>query len=397
MYVCAWQGASLNALNCNVTTIAFCTAPENVASFPAMGPLEKLCCWDIWCWGDLAVLYSWSMEHVWLLCRQNASLWELPPEARVFHGWEPCGTCSYCCVWREHVYRLQPQGVSSPTGISAWAGGSDLARMNGATGCCWEGSTTQRVSQDVAALLSCCTLYLVMQHMQGCAVTVSCHTCELEADAGELCIPGWALPWAPLAARKDARRHLWPLQPHNFWLKQNKEQRELLEGVCTSKRIIRLWPQGGNSLDCNCLPALMMARYFPKPFNKSNWAHLSQSSDLVLGSLPVPFGILCGGRSNCFSFCCWLISSCGCLMYKWAFEFGSMNPAVLPKSTNEAVTMAILFCCCSDKPSMWKTLSLTSLKGKAELSLLWELKAAGRKESRKASGHCLAVAAECPG
>lgn len=163
-------------------------------------------------------------------------------------------------------------------------------------GCCWEGSTTQRGSQDMAALLSCCTLYLATQPMWGWAVTVSCHTCELEADTGELCLPGWALFWAPLAAcfsaaaSKDAKRHVGPLQPHNFWLRQNKEQRELLEGVCTSKRIIRLCPQGGSALDCNCLPALMMARYFPKPFNKSNCARLSQSPDVMLGFLPAcPF------------------------------------------------------------------------------------------------------------
>lgn len=94
------------------------------------------------------------------------------------------------------------------------------------------------------------------------------------------------------------------LQPQNFWLKRKKkkEQRELLEGVCTSKRIIRFCPQGGRALDCSGLPALMMSRYFPKPFNESNCAHLSQSSDVMLSFLPVPFGILCGARSNFFSF-----------------------------------------------------------------------------------------------
>lgn len=93
------------------------------------------------------------------------------------------------------------------------------------------------------------------------------------------------------------------LQPQNFWLKQKKkEQRELLEGVCTSKRIIRFCPQGGRALDCSGLPALMMARYFPKPLNEGNCAHLSQSSDVMLSFLPVPFGILCGARSNFFSF-----------------------------------------------------------------------------------------------
>lgn len=127
----------------------------------------------------------------------------------------------------------------------------------------------------------------------------------------------------------------------------------------------------------------MMARYFPKPFNESNCAHLSQSSDVMLSFLPVPIGILCGARSNFFSFWCWLVSSCVCLMCKRAFEFGIMNPAALPKSMNKAVTMAILFCCCSDKPSMWKTLGLISLKGKAKLSLLWELKAEDKEGVKK--------------
>lgn len=70
-------------------------------------------------------------------------------------------------------------------------------------------------------------------------------------------------------------------------------------------------------------------------------------------------------------------------MYQYAFEFGSMSPAILSKSTNEAVTMAILFCCCSDKPSVWKTFDLTSLNGKAKLSLLCELKAEEKEEVKK--------------
>lgn len=97
--------------------------------------------------------------------------------------------------------------------------------------------------------------------------------------------------------------------------------------------------------------------------------------------LTVPFGILGGGRSNLFSFWCWLIPSCISLMFKRAFELGSMNPAVLPKSTNKAVTMAIL--CCSDKPSMLRTLGLIFLKGKAKISLLWELKAEKKEGAKK--------------
>lgn len=58
------------------------------------------------------MLYSWSMLHVWLFCEQRASLWESPPKARVLHGWGPCGICSYCCVWRDCIYRLHPQGLS---------------------------------------------------------------------------------------------------------------------------------------------------------------------------------------------------------------------------------------------------------------------------------------------
>lgn len=181
------------------------------------------------------------------------------------------------------------------------------------------------------------------------------------------------------------------LEPHNFWLKQNKKHRELLEGVCTSERIIKLCPWGERALSCGCLPTWMKVSYFPEPFNERDWAHLSQISDAMMLLLTVPFGILGGGKSNLFSFWCWLIPSCTSLMYKWAFEFGSMNPAVPHKSTNKAVTMAIL--CCSDKPSMWKTLGLTSLKGKAKLSLLWELKAEKKEGAKKGYWPLLVVSA----
>lgn len=77
------------------------------------------------------------------------------------------------------------------------------------------------------------------------------------------------------------------------------------------------------------------------------------------------------------------------LVYKWAFEFGSVSPDVLSKSSIEAVSVAVLFCCCSVKPSMWKTFYLIHLKEKAKWGfrlfvccfLLWQLQAE-RKELR---------------
>lgn len=60
-----------------------------------------------------------------------------------------------------------------------WAEGGDLSWVNGALR---RDSTTQRDSQDTAALLSFCT----------CRVsgTLPCHTCEGEADTGEMSLPG---------------------------------------------------------------------------------------------------------------------------------------------------------------------------------------------------------------
>lgn len=259
--------------------------------------------------------------RVWLLCRQSALQWELPPTIRV--SW--LGTSWYLllllCVEGAHLQTPASgeQPVSSPIGIPAWADGGD---------CTWTElfvHATMLFSLNSWLLLrgkhypkgqpghgcSSQLLHLVPGHAAHVGLGCDCVMSHVQVGGwGELCLPGWALLWAPLAAcfsaaaSKDAKRHVGPLQPHNFWLRQNKEQRELLEGVCTSKRIIRLCPQGGSALDCNCLPTLMMARYLPKPFNRSNCACLSQSPDVMLGFLPVPFGILCGGRSNFFSFLC---------------------------------------------------------------------------------------------
>lgn len=65
-------------------------------------------------------------------------------------------------------------------------------------------------------------------------------------------------------------------------------------------------------------------------------------------------------------------------MYKRAFEFGSVNPAVLPKSMNEAVTMAILLLLrqtinVEDSPS-------DILKGKSQA--FFALRAQSRREGR---------------
>lgn len=230
--VCAWWEGSLEAVNCNVTTAASCTH----------GATGQALLLGIWCWG-LAVLHSWSMD-AWLAVLQTK--WITVGTATKTKSVPRLRTWWYLLilqVWgREHRYRLWPQAVSG-LGGGWWPLMDEWRALRG-------GSTPQRGSQDTAALLSFCTLHLqglwdsAMSHLwKG-----SWHKCGVASRLSSTLNSSHSLLQCWWKQRLRTSQHL---EPHNFWLKQNKEQRELLEGVCTSERIIKLCPWGERAPSCS--------------------------------------------------------------------------------------------------------------------------------------------------